>query len=97
MRLLLGLPSLQRFELIDGFESATKENESTEPGIAFDVEVMRAPISLLRAAITRWAGPEILKKGEPDPADSIPAKSDVNETDDALEYPQTSRVSTPLT
>lgn len=53
VRLLLALPSLQRFVLIDGFESATKENESTEPGIAFDVEVMRAPISLLRAAITR--------------------------------------------
>jgi hypothetical protein len=46
---------------MDGFESATKENETTEPGIALDVEVMRAPISLFRAAITRCAGPEILK------------------------------------
>ena len=97
VRLLLALPSLQRFVLIDGFERATKEKESTEPGIALDVEVMRAPISLLRAAITRCAGPEILKKGEPDPADSTPGIPDVNETDDALEYPQTRRVSTPLT
>jgi hypothetical protein len=53
VRLLLALPSLQRFVLIDGFESATNEKETTEPGIAFDVEVMRAPMSLFRAAITR--------------------------------------------
>jgi hypothetical protein len=53
VRLLLALPSLQRFVEIDGFESAMNEKETTEPGIAFDVELMRAPISLLRAAITR--------------------------------------------
>lgn len=53
VRLLLALPSLHRFILIEGLESATNEKETTEPGIAFDVEVMRAPISLLSAAITR--------------------------------------------
>jgi hypothetical protein len=53
VRLLLALPSLQRFIEIDGLESATKENESTEPEIALDVEVMRAPKSPLRASITR--------------------------------------------
>ena len=53
VRLLLALPSLQRFVEIDGFESATNENDTTDPGIALDVEVMRAPIALFRAAITR--------------------------------------------
>jgi hypothetical protein len=36
VRLLLGFPSLQREEFMDGVESATKENETTEPGSAFD-------------------------------------------------------------
>ena len=85
VRLLLGLPSLQRFVLIDGLESATKENETIDPGIALEDDVTRAPISLLSAAITRCAGPEILKKGEPDPADSIPGNPEVNETADAFE------------
>jgi hypothetical protein len=84
VRLLLALPSLQRFVLIDGFESATKENETTEPGIALDVEVTRAPISPLRAAITSCAGPEILKNGEPDPDDSTPGNPEVNETEGPL-------------
>jgi hypothetical protein len=97
VRLLLGLPSLQRFVEIDGFESATNEKETTEPGIALDVEVTRAPISPLRAAITRCAGPEILKEGEPEPADSTPGIPDVNETNEALEYPHTRSVSTALT
>ena len=96
VRLLLALPSLQRFVLIDGFDRATKEKEITEPGIAFVVDVMRAPISLFSAAITRCAGPEILKNGEPDPADSTPGIPELKVTDGAFEYPQTKRVSTPL-
>ena len=96
MRLLLALPSLQRFVLIDGFDRATKEKEITEPGIAFVVDVMRAPISLFSAAITRCAGPEILKNGEPDPDDSTPGIPELKVTDWAFEYPQTKRVSTPL-
>jgi hypothetical protein len=96
VRLLLGLPSLHNEGFIDGFERATNENESSEPGIAFDVEVMRAPISPLKAAITNCAGPEILKVGEPEPNDSIPTNAEENDTEDALEYPQTRSVSTPL-
>ena len=36
VRLLLGFPSLQREEFKDGDESATKDNETTEPGSALD-------------------------------------------------------------
>jgi hypothetical protein len=36
VRLLLGLPSLQRPGFTDGLESATKEKETTEPDRAFD-------------------------------------------------------------
>lgn len=97
VRLLLALPSLQSAGLIEVLERATKVNETTEPGIAFEDEITRAPRSLLRAAITRCAGPEILKNGEPEPIDSTPGIPDVNQTDEALEYPQTSRVSTSLT
>ena len=53
VRLLLGLPSSQSCLLIDGLESAMNERVTTLPGIAFDVDVMRAPISPLSAAITK--------------------------------------------
>jgi hypothetical protein len=46
---------------MDGFDRATNENETTEPETARDEEVTRAPISLLKAAITRCAGPDNLK------------------------------------
>lgn len=97
VRLLLALPSLQSAGLIEVLERATKVNETTEPGMAFEVETTRAPISLLSAAITRCVGPEILKNGEPEPIDSTAGIPDVNETDATLEYPHTSSVSTPLT
>ena len=61
VRLLLALPSLQSAWLMDGFERATNENETTEPETARDEEVTLAPISLLKAAMTKWAGPDNLK------------------------------------
>ena len=85
VRLLLGLPSLQRASLVDGLESATNENETIEPGMAFVVETTRAPISLLRDAITKWEGPVILKKGDPEPTDSTPGTVEVKLTEVALE------------
>ena len=85
VRLLLGLPSLQSCLLIDGFESAMNESDTTLPGIAFDVEVTRAPISPLKAAMTNWAGPEILKEGEPDPSDSTPWIPEMKLTEEAVE------------
>lgn len=44
---------MQRFVLIDVFESATNVKEMAEPGIAFDDEVTRAPISPFSATITK--------------------------------------------
>ena len=97
VRLLLGAPSLQRALLVDGLESAIKEKETIEPGIAFVVETTRAPMSLLRVAITKWAGPVILMKADPEPTDSTPGIPEVKLTEEAFEYPHTRRVSTPLT
>jgi len=85
VRLLLGLPSLQSASLVDGLESATNENETIEPGMAFVVETTRAPISLLRDAITKWAGPETRKIEEPEPTDSTPGTVEVKLTVVALE------------
>ena len=97
VRLLLGAPSLQRASLVDGLESAINESETIEPEIAFVVETTRAPMSLLRVAITKWAGPVILKKADPEPTDSTPGIPEVKLTEAAFEYPHTRRVSTPLT
>ena len=97
VRLLLALPSLQSAWLIDGLESATNENETTEPGTAREDAVTRAPISLLKAAMTKCAGPEMRKCGEPDPAISTPGNAWLKLTAVAFVYPQTRRVSTPLT
>ena len=57
---------------MEGFESATNENETTEPETARENEVTRAPISLLKAAMTNCAGPDNLKNCEPEPAISTP-------------------------
>lgn len=54
-------------------------------------------MSLLRVAITKWEGPVILKKAEPEPTDSTPGIPEVKLTEEAFEYPHTRRVSTPLT
>jgi hypothetical protein len=51
----------------------------------------------LSEAITKCEGPEILKKGEPDPIDSTPGKSEAKLTEVAFVYPQTRRVSAPVT
>ena len=72
VRLLLALPSLHSAWLMDGFDRATKENETAELETARDEEVTRAPISLLKAAMTRCTGPDNLKNCEPDPAISTP-------------------------
>jgi hypothetical protein len=72
VRVLLGLPALHNAASVDGLSSETNENERTDPETAFVFEIKRAPISPLKAAVTRLAGPEIRKVDVPFPALSTP-------------------------
>lgn len=97
VRLLLALAPLQRFLSIDGIERAINESATEEPLAARDVDITRAPIAPLKAAMTELVAPESLKFWAPDPAISTPGNVLAKLIADAFVLPQTKSESTPLT